>query len=136
MESESHSHEPLRTIGAAPVAHPRDDELERLEDGPHAHAPTAAEVAGWKGDSVTDENGHHVGRVEAVCEIDGRAEWLVVRHHLSHHLLAPVAGAIGGGGRVMLPFEAARIGSAPGIEPGTQPSPELIESARAYYGNG
>ncbi|MFN8111653.1 MAG: hypothetical protein U0R51_00495 [Solirubrobacterales bacterium] len=133
MESESHSHNPLRPMGAKPVAHPRDDEF---AGGEHAHAPTAEEIAGWTGDRVTDETGHHVGKVEGVYDVEGRPEWLVVKHHRSHHLLAPVAGAIGGGGQVMLPFAADRIEAAPGVEPGAPASAELIEAARAYYGLG
>lgn len=131
MESESHSHDRLRSMSSKPVAHPRDDEF---SGGEHAHPPTAEEIEGWIGDRVTDETGHHVGKVEAVCEVEGDPAWLVVRHHRSHHLLAPVAGAIAGGGQLMLPFAAELIEAAPGAEPGAAASPELLDSARAHYG--
>ncbi len=130
MESESHAHDPIRRKDAMPVPHPKDDELALSGDGPQHE-----DVAGWKGSRATDENGRHIGKVEAVVDVGGAPEWIVVKHH-SHHVLAPVAGAIGGGGGVFLPHEAEKIEAAPGIESHDDVSENAIRAARTYYGFG
>jgi len=133
MESESHSHDPIRRKDATPVPHAKDDEL---TGGAHAHVPTRDELLGWIGFKVTDENGHAIGKVEDVYAVGDRPEWLLVRHHRSHHFLTPIGQAIGGNGQVFLPFDRDVIESAPEVDPGAAASELVIAAAREHYGAG
>lgn len=133
MESESHSHDPIRRKDATPVAHAKDDEP---SGGTHAHAPSPDELLSWIGFKVTDENGHVIGRVEDVYAAGETAEWLLVRHHRSHHFLAPVGQAIGGNGQVFLPFDKELVESAPEVDSGAPASEFVVAAAREHYGLG
>ncbi len=133
MESESHGHTPKRRKDAAPVAHPRDDEF---AGNAHAHPLTHEEVLAWVGFKVTDENGHAIGKVDDVYAVAGNPEWVLVRHHRSHHFLAPLGDAIAGNDQVFLPFAKETIESAPEVDPGAAASEEVIAAARAHYGLG
>lgn len=66
MESESHGHDPVRPLDAAPVRQPINEEaapevpgIQRL-----SHEPTTEEVVSWVGFKATDEMGRSVGKVE------------------------------------------------------------------------
>jgi hypothetical protein len=132
MESESHSHDPIRRKDSTPVAHAKDGG----PGGAHAHAPTRDELLAWVGFKVTDENGHSIGKVEDVYAVADEPAWLLVRHHLSHHFLAPIGQAIGGNSQVFLPFRKDVIESAPEVDPGAPASALVVAAAREHYGLG
>jgi hypothetical protein len=131
MESETHSHVPVRRKDAAPVPDVKDVEH---GGGQHAHALTRDEVLAWIGFKAVDENGHAVGKIEDVYAVDDRPEWVLVKHHRSHHFLAPIADAIGGGDQVFLPYDKEKIESAPEVDPGLSASEAVIAVAREHYG--
>lgn len=134
VESESHGHIPVRRKDAAPVRQPQSEEapsvpgIERL-----SHRPTADEVLSWVGWNATDEMGRSVGKVEDIYAVDGRPEWLLIKHRRNHHFLAPLAEAIGGGDRVFLPYPHEVLGSAPEIDPGSDADERVIATALEHY---
>jgi hypothetical protein len=101
-----------------------------------SHAPTREEVLNWVGSRVTDELGKPVGKVEDVLSTGERVEWLLIRHRRANHLLAPVAGAVGGGRSVFLPYPGERIATAPDVPAGRTADPETLARAREHYGLG
>ncbi|MCO5326327.1 MAG: hypothetical protein M9964_04620 [Solirubrobacterales bacterium] len=134
VESESHGHIPVRRKDASPVRHPQSDEtpevpgIERL-----SHEPTVDEVVSWVGWNATDEMGKTVGKVEDVYAVEGHPEWLLIKHRRSHHFLAPIAEAIGGGDRVFLPYTAEVIETAPEVDPGAEANELVVAAAREHY---
>ncbi len=134
VESESHGHIPLRRKDAAPVRQPLSEEapdvpgIERL-----SHRPSTEEILTWVGWNATDENGRSVGKVEDVYAVDGRPEWLLIKHRRNHHFLAPLEQAIGGGDRVFLPYRHDVLGGAPEVDPGGEADPSVIATALEHY---
>ena len=134
MESESHGHFPVRRKDAAPVRQPQSEEspevpgVERL-----SHEPTADEVVSWVGWKATDEMGKSIGKVEDVYAVEGQPEWLLIKHKRSHHFLAPLDEAIGGGDQVFLPYTHEVIETAPEVDPGVPASEVVIAAAREHY---
>lgn len=137
MESESHGHEPVRPLDAPPKRHPDDDVAD-----PHAalfktrrfsHEPTADEAASWVGWKATDELGRSIGKVEDVYAVGDEPKWLLIRHRRSHHFLAPLGDAIGGGDQVFLPYDHETIETAPEVDPGTPASDAVLAAAREHY---
>ncbi len=136
MESESHGHEPVRPLDAAPVRQPKDEEIaadvpgiERL-----SREPTTDEVVSWVGFKATDEMGKSIGRVEDVYAVEGSPQWLLIKHKRSHHFLAPLQDAITGGDQVFLPYDHETIESAPEVDPGEHASDAVPSAAREHYG--
>jgi sporulation protein YlmC with PRC-barrel domain len=99
-----------------------------------AHAPTDEEITSWIGAPVTDEFGKSVGKVEDVYLVDGRLEWLLIKHRRSHHFLAPVKDAVGDHQKLFLPYTAEHIESAPETEPGEPAGEDTLAAAQAHYG--
>lgn len=134
VESESHGHFPVRRKDAAPVRHPQSEEtpevpgIERL-----SHEPTVDEVVSWVGWNATDEMGKTVGKVEDVYAVEGQPRWLLIKHKRSHHFLAPLEEAIGGGDRVFLPYTHEVIETAPEVDPGAEANEIVLTAARAHY---
>jgi hypothetical protein len=99
-----------------------------------AHAPTDEEITSWIGAPVTDEFGKSVGKVEDVYRVDGRLEWLLIKHRRSHHFLAPVRDAVGDRNKLFLPYTADQIESAPEVEPGRPADEDTLAAAAEHYG--
>jgi ribosomal 30S subunit maturation factor RimM len=98
-----------------------------------SRAPSDEEVADWIGARVVDGQGSGVGKVEDVYRVEGKPEWLLVRHHRAH-VVVPVRGAVGSDGAVFLPYTHQQIKSAPRAEPREPLDPDAIETARRHYG--
>lgn len=134
VETESHGHFPVRKKDAAPVRQPQSEEapevpgIERL-----SHKPTVDEVVSWVGWAAVDEMGKSVGKVEDVYAVEGHPEWLLIKHKRSHHFLAPLDEAIGGGDQVFLPYSHEVIESAPEVDPGAPASDVVLSVARDHY---
>ncbi len=77
--------------------------------------------------------GKTVGKVEDVYAVEGHPEWLLIKHRRSHHFLAPIAEAIGGGDRVFLPYTAEVIETAPEVDPGAEANELVVAAAREHY---
>lgn len=134
MESESHGHTPVRRKDAPPVRQPQSEEtpevpgIERL-----SHEPTVDEVVSWVGWNAVDEMGKSVGKVEDVYAVEGHPEWLLIKHKRSHHFLAPLDEAIGGGDQVFLPYAREVIEAAPEVDPGAEANELVVSAAREHY---
>lgn len=100
----------------------------------HAHAPTDEEITSWIGAPVSDELGKSVGKIEDVFRVNGKLEWLLIRHRRSHHFLAPVKDAVGDPHKVVLLHEFDHIESAPETKPGETADEDTIAAAKAHYG--
>ncbi len=136
MESESHGHDPVRPLDAAPVRQPINEDAAVEVPGAErlSHEPTVEEVISWVGFKATDEMGRSVGRVEDVYAVDGNPEWLLIKHRRSHHFLAPLAEAVGGGDQVFLPYDRETIESAPEVDPGEAANGAVLAAARGHVG--
>jgi hypothetical protein len=104
-----------------------------------AERPSAADVAAWSGHRLDDVGGANVGKVEgAYLDADGgHVEWLLVRMgRFGHHGLIPARDAVGGVGRVWVPYSRDQIRRAPRIEPKTSLTKEGEIELLEHYGVG
>lgn len=98
-----------------------------------SHPPTDEEITSWIGFKATDEFGTGIGKVEDIYRVDGKLQWLLIRHRRSHHFLAPVANAVGSNGSVFLPYTQDVVESAPEVEPGESAPDEALAAAAEHY---
>jgi hypothetical protein len=97
-----------------------------------SQAPSEETILSWIGARATDGQGTPVGKVEDVYRVEGRPEWLLIRHHRAH-VVAPVRNAVGSAGTVFLPYAHELIEHAPHAEPREPLSPEVVEAAILHY---
>jgi hypothetical protein len=112
------------------------------ESEPSAEAakrPSAADVAAWARHRLDDVEGASVGKVEgAYLDGDGgKVEWLLVRMgRFGHYGLIPARLAVGGVGRVWVPYTRDQIRRAPRIEPADGLTKERELELLEHYGVG
>ena len=104
-----------------------------------AERPSAANVAASSGHRLDDVAGANVGKVEGayVDGDSGHVEWLLVRMgRFGHHGLIPDRDAVGGVGRVWVPYTRDQIRRAPRIEPKAGLTKEGEIELLEHYGVG
>lgn len=97
------------------------------------------EVLAWKGHRLDEIGGAAVGKVEDAYfdERTGRPEWLQARMgRFGHHCLVPARDAVGGVGRVWVPYSRDEIRGAPRIEPGKPLERDQERALLQHYGVG
>jgi hypothetical protein len=90
-------------------------------DADPAGAPTLEEINGWQGSRLDEIGGASVGRIEGayVDEPSGEPVWLIVRvGRFGSHTLVPAGDAVGGVGRVWVPYARDLIRGAPKLNAG------------------
>jgi len=88
---------------------------------PAAERHAIGEIKEWVGWRLDDIGGAGVGKVEgAYVDADsGEPEWLLVRvGRFGRRTLAPARTAVGGVGRVWVPYPRETLRGAPRVEPG------------------
>jgi hypothetical protein len=108
-------------------------------EGPDLPAPSAEEMAAWKGYRLDEMNGSGVGKVEGVYvdEPSGEPVWLLARMgRFGHYCLVPARDAVAGVGRVWVPYARELIRKAPRIEPGTPVERDKERKLLEHYGVG
>jgi hypothetical protein len=118
-------------------------ETESVSSGEPAGAgdgrPSAEEVRSWAGHRLDEVEGANVGKVEgAYLDPDsGQPEWILARMgRFGHYCLVPVRDAVGGVGRVWVPYTRDQIRRAPKIEPKTAITKQRETELLGYYGIG
>ena len=98
-------------------------------------SPALDEIEGWAGWRLDDIGGGGVGKVEGayVDAVSGEPEWLLVRvGRFGRRTLVPARTAVGGVGRVWVPYSREALRGAPRVEPG-EPLDLERESALAEH---
>lgn len=101
--------------------------------------PTLEEAMSWKGHRLDEIGGSGVGKVEGVYvdDANGRPVWLLARMgRFGHYCLVPARDAVGGVGRVWVPYARELIRKAPRIEPGHVLSRDDERTLLEHYGVG
>jgi hypothetical protein len=101
--------------------------------------PSLEEVVSWGGHRLDEIGGGAVGKVEGgyVDVESGRPEWLLSRMgRFGHHSLVPARDAVGGVGRVWVPYTRDQIRQAPRIEPKAELTTAREDEFLAHYGIG
>jgi sporulation protein YlmC with PRC-barrel domain len=95
---------------------------ERTEatEGTEAAGPEVSEALSWVGERLDEIGGETVGKVDGVY-VDaqsGRTEWLLVRiGRFGGRAPVPAREAVGGVGRVWVPYREEAIKHAPKVDP-------------------
>lgn len=122
------------------MAEPDTEEKPKVEATPQADPPKRTpigldEARRWGGFRLDDISGETVAKVESIYVDAGTGEprWLQVKlGFFGKHCLVPVADAVGGAGRVWLPYEREWIRQAPDARPG-KPLDQQAELALCTY---
>jgi hypothetical protein len=108
-------------------------------DAATAEAPSREEVLSWGGHRLDEIGGGAVGKVEGAYldASSGRPEWLLSRMgRFGHFCLVPARDAVGGVGRVWVPYTRDQIRQAPRIEPKSELTRAREDEVLAHYGIG
>jgi hypothetical protein len=99
--------------------------------------PGLQEALAWVGFRLDEIGGAGAGRVEGAL-IDarsGRPTWLVVRAgRLGHRVAVPLDVAVGGVGRVWVPYPRDLIRSCPEVDPSAGIGPDQETALCEHYG--
>jgi hypothetical protein len=101
--------------------------------------PSADEVRGWVGFRLDEIGGAAVGKLEGVFvdESGGDPVWLLARMgRFGHHTLVPGRDAVGGVGRVWVPYTRDQIRRAPKVQPANPLTAEAERRLLEHYGIG
>jgi hypothetical protein len=108
--------------------------------GPGApQRPCLEDVVSWAGHRLDDIAGGAVGKVEGtyVDTESGHPEWLLSRMgRFGHYCLVPARDAVGGVGRVWVPYTRDQIRQAPRVEPKAELTRAQEDELLAHYGIG
>jgi hypothetical protein len=97
--------------------------------------PSLEETRRWHGFRLDDITGETVAKVEGIFvdAADERPRWLLVKlGFMGKHCLVPVGDAVGGAGRVWVPYEREWIRQAPETR-GGKPLDQQAELAQCVY---
>lgn len=114
-------------------------EAPRAADAATAEGPSPEEVLSWAGHRLDEIGGGAVGKVEGAYldASSGRPEWLLSRMGRFGHLcLVPARDAVGGVGRVWVPYTRDQIRQAPRIEPKSELTRAREDEVLAHFGIG
>lgn len=100
-------------------------------------APGLTEVSAWIGSRLDDLRGTAMGKVDGAYVDDetGRPEWLLVRlGRFGQRSLVPAREAVGGVGRVWVPYEREVIRNSPKVDGKSAITCDWERSLLAYFG--
>jgi hypothetical protein len=99
-------------------------------------APSVEEAKGWIGARLDAIEGVSVGRVEGVYvdEQSGEPAWLLARMgRLRRRSLVPAPDAVGGAGRVWVPYPREMLRGGPKVDPAQPLDLEREAELSAHY---
>jgi hypothetical protein len=102
-----------------------------------AERPSREDVEAWIGSRLDEIGGAGVGKVEGayIDKQSGAPEWILIRiGRFGHHCAVPAREAVGGAGRVWVPWDRDSVRRSPRIVPDGELTPEEERVLCEHYG--